>query len=308
MADFATGATLELEVSRSSLSQARDTIESELGDLEVGVDAVVSGNGGGMQPRDPSSGRFMSIEGVEQRVVNTNDTLDGLIQIETERWELDKVRNNHLEQLAEGGGVGGGGGGGAGLLGGARAAVGGSGLAAALGGGGLLAGIFGANEAIGDTSSTDLVARSLVQGGGPTGFISELSTRLGSSLVEGAASNFEWPEIPEPPWVENISIGDEQRARGVENRMRENQRSRQSGIEDVEFSREQRARGNENRQREEQASRTPSRRINVDNSIDVRVEQGQSFEQIADEAVDRVEREAIEPLRAQIRRGLGGDV
>jgi len=130
--DFSTGATLELEVSQRSLSAARDTIESELGDLEVDVNAVVSGNRSSMQPRDPGSGQFMAIEGVEQRVVNTNDTLDSVVQIETERWELDKIRNDYLEQLVESSGGGGsdifkprsgGGGGLGGFLGGAMGTI-----------------------------------------------------------------------------------------------------------------------------------------------------------------------------------------
>lgn len=173
MADFQTGAELEISVSQSSLSDARDTIESELGDIEVDVNAVVSG---GSQPRDPSSGQFLGIEGVEQRVVNTNDTLDGLIQIESERWELDKIRNDYLEQLADTSGLpgqrGGGGGGvgmGAGM--GARAAIGAGTLSTVLGATALAGtAIFGGRAAlssgvVGETGQRVARERNQLMGG-----------------------------------------------------------------------------------------------------------------------------------------------
>jgi hypothetical protein len=131
MADFSTGAELTVSVNQRSLSEARDTIQSELGDLEVGVDAVVSGNGGG-----PGGGR---------------SEVEDLVQIETERWELDKRRNDYLEELVEGGGVvaagaqqaaGGGGGGGGGILQalGLRSVLGGGAAGAGVTAGGLAAG------------------------------------------------------------------------------------------------------------------------------------------------------------------------
>lgn len=142
MAEFSTGAELEISVSQSSLAEARDTIQSELGDMEVDVNAVVSGNQ--RQPRDPSSGQFMAIEGMEQRQVDTTQTLENLIQIENERWELDKYRNDYLEQLADSGMMGGGGGddgGGIGSLFAGRAgAAGASAAAGAVSAGGLAAG------------------------------------------------------------------------------------------------------------------------------------------------------------------------
>lgn len=287
MAEFSTGAELELEISQRSLREARDTIESELGDLEVDISAVLdtrgassggngddgggsglqlelmrrqlnhqkrsadldeeTGNyleelldiadeissqleagGGGasrMQPRDPSSGRFMGIEGVEQRVVNTNDTLDSLIQIENERWELDKYRNDYLEQLAEGGGMlqqggqqGQGGGGSmlptlglTSILSGISAtAVGG-----AAAGGSILAGAFGANEMFGRRGTGEVLGRSFMQSGGnPVSFATQTGSEIGRSiglgeeaqqLIEGFGDDFDWPDLPplsEQDWPE----------------------------------------------------------------------------------------------------------
>lgn len=231
--DFSTGAELTLSVNQSSLSAARDTIESELGDLEVDVNAIVSGNRSGMQPRDPGSGQFMAIEGVEQRVVNTNDVLDGVAQIETERWELDKRRNDYLEELAEtsmlpGGGqqAGGGGGGttilgGTGLLGGVSL----TGAATGLGGLGAIAGAFGANEAVGARSGGEATARGVVQAGlNPSQIGTEIGTQLGQSIglglgedakqtIEGFGENLEVPEIPaleEQSWPSIPDLAQEQ--------------------------------------------------------------------------------------------------
>lgn len=128
-AEFSTGAELSLTVADSELSALRSQIESELADIPVGVDASVSG-GGRMQPRDPSTGQFLSIEGVEQRVIEQTE-----VQVEV----LEDIKDE-LEGL---GGFGGGGGGGLGVSRGFTAGLGGGLGATALGIGGG-AGIAGA--------------------------------------------------------------------------------------------------------------------------------------------------------------------
>lgn len=80
MADFSTGVELEVEVSSRSLRSAKDTIESELGDLEVGVDAVVSGAGGGGGGGMTNPRRRARWE--QQRTEDLGDILDVLEDID----------------------------------------------------------------------------------------------------------------------------------------------------------------------------------------------------------------------------------
>ena len=134
MADFSTGAELELTVSQRSLRSVRDTIESELGDLEVGVDAIVSGGGGAGSSGMTSPRRRAAWE--QQRTEDLRDIL------------------NVLEDIEERGGMGGGGGDGGvtiiptGLAGSVGGAAGGllggtAGLAGAAAAGPLLGGSLG---------------------------------------------------------------------------------------------------------------------------------------------------------------------
>lgn len=74
MSEFDSEANLSITVANSELRSVREQIESELQDIELGVTASVSG-GGQMQrqPRDPTTGQFMAIEGVEQRVIEQTE-------------------------------------------------------------------------------------------------------------------------------------------------------------------------------------------------------------------------------------------
>lgn len=145
MSEFESAAELSLSVPNSELAGVRSEIEGALSNIAVGVDAELNSGPGGRprQPRDPESGQFEAIEGVEQRL------LDQQVVLETIASRAD-VRNEHLEAAVEfldeiedeiGGGFGSGGGGGGGILGifggGGKAAGGVAGSAAggAAGGG-----------------------------------------------------------------------------------------------------------------------------------------------------------------------------
>lgn len=141
--DFTSAAELEVTVSDSSLREARRTIEQELGDVEVDVAATASG--GGRQPRDPQTGQFREIRGVEQRLVEIlNFTEEQTILLDEINESLDDSSLGTLRGGAGGGGsfggsfAGGAAGGRAGSLisrllgGGAGAAVGAAGAGAGL--------------------------------------------------------------------------------------------------------------------------------------------------------------------------------
>lgn len=74
MSDFTSTAELSVSLDQGSLRDVRGEIESALSDIPVGVEAgdLGGGDSGGstQQPRDPNSGQFMAIEGVEQRLVD----------------------------------------------------------------------------------------------------------------------------------------------------------------------------------------------------------------------------------------------
>lgn len=130
-ADFSTAAELSLSVNDRQLSSIRSQIENELADIPVGVDAAGVGGGGRMQPRDPSTGRFMSIEGVEQRVIEQTE-----LQVELLDDIKDALEGRSGIGQGAGGGAGAAGAGGVGLI--ARLGIAGGGAAA--GTAGLLAG------------------------------------------------------------------------------------------------------------------------------------------------------------------------
>lgn len=116
MSEFSSIANVDAVVTDDSLRQARRDIEQGIGDVEVGVRA----GGGGRQPRDPRSGQFMSMRGVEQRVVD-------LASINEDLHDLAEERNELLDELVDGGLGAGGGGGGLGITGGlAAGGIGGS--------------------------------------------------------------------------------------------------------------------------------------------------------------------------------------
>lgn len=79
--DFSTGAELTLGLASGETSRIRQEIESELADISVGVDAEVATGAATQsqrQPRDPNTGRFMAVEGVEQRLVEQTNVLEDL--------------------------------------------------------------------------------------------------------------------------------------------------------------------------------------------------------------------------------------
>jgi len=100
MSDFSTAAELTLSIGSGELRSLRQEIESALTDIPVGVEAGgVGGAGATQQPRDPRSGQFMSIEGVEQRLVNQTAILESV-------QEMAGGRNTLLETMADDGGEG----------------------------------------------------------------------------------------------------------------------------------------------------------------------------------------------------------
>ena len=124
MADFSTGAELVLEVDERSLSKAKSQIESELGNVSVGVNAS-TGGGGGSQ-----------LDAMLSATEGQRDNLAIQTDLAEERNEILFAINETLE---DGGGMAGGGGGGTTILGGGGAAKGllssGAGALSALGAG-----------------------------------------------------------------------------------------------------------------------------------------------------------------------------
>jgi hypothetical protein len=116
--DFSVGAELSVTIEESSLSAVRSEIERELADIPIGVDANVSG-GNRLQPRDPSTGQFKEIRGVEQRVIEQTE-----VQVEI----LDEIRDILEDTAGQNvvGGINGGGGGGGGFNLGRALTIGGS--------------------------------------------------------------------------------------------------------------------------------------------------------------------------------------
>lgn len=90
MTDFATEATFEAVIDSASLRDARQTVEDELGDIEVEVAAQTSGAGGAgggeMASRDRAMGRKLQSQQL--------DTLD-------ENLGLDEERNDLLQEIVE---------------------------------------------------------------------------------------------------------------------------------------------------------------------------------------------------------------
>lgn len=150
MADFDTTAELQVTVNRQSLRAARDTIESDLGDVTVDVNA---GGGGGASAQLQQSARQRSKEAalsrrlLDEQLSALNDQGDAV----GEGLRLDEIRNDLLRELLEATEVGGStadsgggslrfrsndGGGGGGGLGGVGALLGllGLGAAGAVGG------------------------------------------------------------------------------------------------------------------------------------------------------------------------------
>lgn len=126
MAEFNTSAELAVEVDQTSLRQARDEIESELGDVNVSVS-------GGRARTDGGGGRR------QLSMLRSVDEQTGELEAQTDLLE------DILDELGDGGAGGGGGGGG--LLGGSGALSGAAGGAAAGSGGGLLGGLLGSSAA-----------------------------------------------------------------------------------------------------------------------------------------------------------------
>lgn len=194
--DFESGAELTVSVTDSSLRNARRTIEQELGNIEVGVTASVAG--GGQQPRDPQTGQFMQIEGVEQRVVDLIDVTREANEMDNrelrrrrQELRLSTLQTSYQEQMVDllggisneleegalaGGGGGGGGGGPLGIGAGGLAARAGGALSgtAATAGGALAAtgtAIFGGQAALsggalGETGQRVVEGRRRFQGPG----------------------------------------------------------------------------------------------------------------------------------------------
>lgn len=193
MAEFKASADLEVSVDQRSLQSARQQIESDLGDVEVGV--APSGGGGSGTTRGQLAGILDANRrqvDILERLAPTGDDdsqfgTGTAAMIEIQRRTLsaqqasadfDERRNVILEELldtvrGQGGGGGGGGGAGSTLLQvqGARSVLGGAGgglAAGALGGGLGTAGAFGGVLAAGGLAG--LGGRNVLQGLVPGAF------------------------------------------------------------------------------------------------------------------------------------------
>lgn len=121
MSEFNTTANVSIEIESGELRDARRQIEDALSDVSLGLDASPDGSGGSggggptniselqtiadsldniesnigdisQQPRDPESGQFLAVEGVEQRVIENTRVSE---QLQT----LDRTRNELLEEV-----------------------------------------------------------------------------------------------------------------------------------------------------------------------------------------------------------------
>lgn len=90
MAEFGAAATLSLEVPDSELRAARREIESELGDLEVSIDATASGGTTGRPTGDNAE--------IDRHLTTANDVLDDLDELAIERNNLLRELIDETEQ------------------------------------------------------------------------------------------------------------------------------------------------------------------------------------------------------------------
>jgi len=96
MTTFETGAQLDVTVNPSSLRSARQTIEDEIGDVQVDV-STSAGGGGGSGSRIAGRERAMS----RQLLSSQDESLMSIDDAWTDNLDLNEERNDLLQQLLE---------------------------------------------------------------------------------------------------------------------------------------------------------------------------------------------------------------